>query len=236
MSTKDPGTAASQCSATTSAKEPDRSQSLQNVSRRLSFSGKRGNSPSRPALRRQTTTLPVDPYLSHVGPGSYNSPPLFGGEHEAYKSPPAFSMAGRHSTKGLFIPLEFRSMNYGRESPGVGRYNACAGVQEAKKGVVKIGTGPKCPASNFCLPSISPGPACEGECPSSIESRIKARRSVFCVVGLTGDRVPVCSVRPRGNSCCRSSSTDPRRRPTAFLQSSTSSPAVLTVKDPHKAR
>ncbi len=129
--------------------------------------------------RRKASTLPQellddpDTYRSELGPGSYNAPGMFEGRNS-----PGFSMAGRHSTKGLFIGPGMGSVGYGQDSPGVGKYDACVETNENRRAGPKIGTGPKCPDSNFHLPALSPGPVYSASHPTNIINLIKARRSV----------------------------------------------------------
>ncbi len=133
-----------------------------------------------------TSTLPEelcgdpDDYKSSLGPGSYSPPRLF--EGETYRRSPSFSMGVRYSLKGHYIEPGQGTVGYGNDSPGVGKYQG--ELTENSKGA-KIGTGPKCPDSNFHLPAISPGPAYSDPNYKSISSGSAKGRSVslkiFCV-------------------------------------------------------
>jgi hypothetical protein len=84
-------------------------------------------------------------------------------------------MGARYSLKGIFIPKEAKVLRYGSESPGVGKYSIENANKDAKHSGPKIGTGPKCPESNFQLPTISPGPIYSNLHPTNIVQKIKAK-------------------------------------------------------------
>jgi len=127
-----------------------------------------------------TTVLPEelhedkDLYKAEIGPGSYKTPRLF--EGEVYKHSPAFSMGVKYSMKNHYIPPENAVYNYGIEGPGAGKY--LGDLKQDTKVPLKIGTGPKCPDSNFHLPTLTPGPVYSNPNYKGIAQSVKAR-SVF---------------------------------------------------------
>ena len=89
-------------------------------------------------------------------------------------------MGTRFSMKGSYIPKEHGNQGYGNESPGVGKYYANSEPSEKNRCGPKMGTGPKCPVSNFQLPILSPGPVYGNSQYKSISQKVKGR-SVWVV-------------------------------------------------------
>jgi len=118
----------------------------------------------------------IEHYRNQVGPGSYDTPHFINGS--LFKKSPAYSICGRNSIIGAFIPMQYNKDQFGSQSPGVGSYSPEASVIRTIEPAPKMGCGLKCPSSNFELPSISPGPIYSSLHPTNLAQKAKTKSVV----------------------------------------------------------
>lgn len=95
-----------------------------------------------------------------------------------YKNSPSYSISRRSSIDGAYVPKQYIQNKYGSESPGVGSYSPDVSAIHEQPVSSAIGQGPKCPASNFEFPNISPGPIYSNIHPLNISQRIKVGKVI----------------------------------------------------------
>ena len=122
----------------------------------------------------KTVSLPekvlpsIEYYKLNVGPGSYNNTST----SSTFKAIPTFTFRSRSILK---MPDAADPTN-----PGAGQYDPQVTSDQLKKNVT-MGSGPKCPSTNFELPSVSPGPIYSYAAPKAMEKTLHKFRSVKLV-------------------------------------------------------